>query len=69
MKFYYEQLIKRDLKGIHLSGCRYNETLKVKTDGSMSLGYTELHGELEHLMIEKRLIGESFECVMGEFVI
>ena len=26
-------------------------------------------GELEHLMIETRLIGESFECVMGESVI
>ncbi len=42
-----------------------------KTDGSMCLGYTGLHGELEleYLMIETRLIGESFECVMGECVI
>ena len=35
----------------------------------MSLGYTGLHGELEHLKIEMSLIGESFECVMGECVI
>ena len=28
--------------------------------------YTALRGELEHLKIEMRLIGESFECVMGE---
>ena len=25
-------------------------------------------GDLEHLTIETRLIGESFECVMGECV-
>ena len=49
-----------------LSGCRCNERLKVKTDGSTRLAYTGLRGELEHLKIETRLIGESFECVMGE---
>ena len=63
--FYYEQLIKRDLKGIHISGCRCNERLKAKIDGSICLGYDGLRGELEHLMIEMRLIvGESFEFVM-----
>ena len=66
---YQEQLIKRKLKGIHISRCRCNERLKAKTDGSQGLTYTGLCGVLEHLMIETRLIGESFECVMGEFVI
>ena len=47
----------------------FNERLKVKTDGSTRLVYTGLHGELEHIKIEKRLIDESFGCVMGECVI
>ena len=68
-KYYYEQQRKGELKGIHLCGCRWNERLKSKTDGSMSLGYTGFHGELEHLKVETRLISESFECVMGECVI
>ena len=70
-EFYYEQQINRELKGIHICGCprRCNERLKGKTDGSMCLTYTGLSGELEHLKIETRLIGESFECVMGECVI
>ena len=34
--FYYEQLIKRELKEIHVSGCRCNERLKGKTDGSIA---------------------------------
>ena len=67
--FYYEQQIKRDLKRIHISRCRYSERLKAKTDGSKCLTYTGLCGDLEHLTIETRLIGESFECVMGECVI
>ena len=66
--FYYEQQIKRELKGIHICGCRCNERLKVKTDGSTRLVYTGLLGELEHLNIETRLIVESFGCVMGECV-
>ena len=57
--FYYEQQIKRELKGIHTRGC--NERLKAKTDGSAHLTYTGFCGELEHLKIETRLIGESFE--------
>ncbi len=97
--FYYEQQIKRELKGIqgflcfisHLwntvwsilldlnvsrkmyicgvsCGCRCNERLKAKTDGSTRLTYTGLSEELENLKIETRLIGESFECVTGECV-
>ena len=66
---YYEQQIKRELKRIHISGCRCNERLKAKTDGSKSLGYTGFRGDLEHLTIETRLVSESFECVMGECVI
>ena len=68
-KFYYEQQINRELKRIHISRCRWNERLKTKTDGSKLLTYTGLLGELEHLTIETRLIGESFECAMGECVI
>ena len=67
--FYYEQQINRDLKRIHISGCRCNERLNEKTDGSKRLAYTGLCGDLEHLTTETRLIGESFECVMGECVI
>ena len=48
-----------------MSGCRWNERLEDKTDGSVRLGYTDL----EHLTIETRSIGESFKCVMGECVI
>ncbi len=66
---YYEQQIKRKLKDILICGCRYNERLKVKTDGSRRLAYTGLSGELEHLKIETTLIGQSFECMMGECVI
>ena len=59
----------RELKRIHIRWCRCNESLKAKTDGSKRLAYTGFLGELEHLKIETRLIGESFECVMGECVI
>ena len=64
--FYYEQQIKRELKRIHISGWRCNERLTARTNGSKRLTYTGLCGDLEHLTIETRLIGESFECVMGE---
>ena len=66
--FYYEQQIKQGLKGIHICGGRCNERLKAKTDGSTCLTYTGFHGELEHLKIKTRLIGESFECVMGDSI-
>ena len=60
--------MKRYLKRIHVSGCRFNERLKSKTDGSKFLVYTGLCGDLEHLTIQTRSIGESFEFVMGECV-
>ena len=68
---YYEDLnreIKREIKGIQMCGCRCNERLKPKKDGSilLTVEYTGLYGELEHLKKETRLIDESFECVMGE---
>ncbi len=66
--FYYEQQIKRELKRIYICGCRYNERLKAKTDGSTCLTYTGFRGELEHLKIETRLIGESFETYTGNRV-
>ena len=42
--FYYEPQTKRELQGIHLCGCRWNERLKSKTDGSTRLTYTGLVG-------------------------
>ena len=69
LPIYYEQQINRELKRIHISGCRCNERLKTKNDGSKRLAYTGLRGDLQHLTIETRLIGESVECVMGECVI
>ena len=57
------------LQGIHICGCRYNERLKAKTEGSTSLTYTGLCGGLGHLKIETRFRDESFERVMGECVI
>ena len=67
--FHYETQIKREVQGIHICGCRCNERLRTKTDGSSHLTYTGSLGELEHLKIETRLIGETFEYVMGECVI
>ena len=67
--WFYEQQVKWELKRIHISGYRCNERLTSKTDGSKRLGYTGFHGDLEHLTIETRLIGESFEYVMGVCVI
>ena len=31
---YYEEQINRELKGIHICGCRCNEGLNTNTDGS-----------------------------------
>ena len=69
LTFYFEQQIKWEVKGIHICGGRWNQRLQVKTVGSPLLGCTGLCGELEHQKISTRLIGESFECVMGECVI
>jgi hypothetical protein len=53
----------------HIYGCRCNERLKAKTDGSTRLAYAGLCGGLEHLKIETRLGGERFESVKGEYAI
>jgi hypothetical protein len=60
---------KARTKGNTYSGCRCNERLKVKAEGSTCLTYTGLCGGLSHLKIETRLRGESFESVMGVCVI
>jgi hypothetical protein len=49
--------------------CRCDNRLKRKTEGSKCLTYTGLHGGLEHLKIETRLINEIFASVMDECVI
>jgi hypothetical protein len=49
--------------------CRCDERLRLKVEGSTSLGYTGLLGGLEPLKIETRLRDERFDCVMGECVI
>jgi type-F conjugative transfer system protein TraW len=36
------QEVKRELKRIHIDGCRYNERLNAKTEGSKLLAYTGL---------------------------
>ena len=51
---------------MHTSGCRCNERLKAKTEGSTRLPYTRLRGGLEHPKIDTRLIDERFVSVMGE---
>jgi hypothetical protein len=43
--------------------------VRVKVEGSTRLGYTGFLGGLEHLKIETRLRGETFESVKGECVI
>ena len=57
------------LKRIHIDGCRYNERLKTKTEGSKRLTYTVLLGELEHLKIKTRLLVEMFVSMMGEYAL
>ena len=66
---YYES-IKRELKIKPIYECRCDERLKTKTKESTRLTSTGLHGELEHLKIETRLIScdERFTSVMGECV-
>ena len=36
--------VKRELKRIHINGCRCNERLNAKTEGSKRLAYTGLRG-------------------------
>ena len=53
---YYEET-NRELQRILLYECRCNERLqrnarlKLKVEGSIRLGYTGFHGELEHIKI------------------
>jgi hypothetical protein len=61
--------IKRELKRIHIYGCRCNERLKAKTERSTRLSYNRLRGGLGDLKIETRLRDERFENVMGACVI
>jgi len=50
-----------------LISMRCDERLQVNAEGSTLLGYTGLHGGLEHLTeTETRLINERFVSVMGE---
>ena len=65
--FYYESR-KREVKKRHIYECRCYERLKTKSEKSTRLGYPGFLGELEHLKIETRLIGEMFPSVMGECV-
>ena len=48
---------------------RCDERLNTTTEGSTRLGFTGLHGGLEYLKIEVRIIDERFASVMGECVI
>ncbi len=66
----YYKSIKRELKTRPICECRCDERLKTKGEESSLLAYTVtgLHGELEHLKIETRLIDEMFPSVMGEYV-
>jgi hypothetical protein len=59
-------LIKRELKKIHIHGCRCNERLKSKTWGSKHLSYTGLSGGRGYLKIMTMFKDERFESVMGE---
>ena len=61
--------MKRELKGIQIYGCRCDQRLQDKTEGSTRLAYTGLCGGLGHLKIETRLRDERFESVKGEYVI
>ena len=67
--FVYYEAIKRELNRRRLYGCRCDERLEAKTEGSTRLTYTWFHGGLEHLKIETRLTDERFASVMGECVI
>jgi hypothetical protein len=68
---YYEE-IKREIKRRPIHEFRYDEKLKVKSEGSTHLVYTGLNdwlnGGLEHLKIKTRLIDERFMSLMGECV-
>jgi hypothetical protein len=58
--------MKRELNTKLTCECQCDERLKSKAEGSTRLTYTGLCGGLEHLKIQKRLIDDRFESVMGE---
>jgi len=62
--FVYYESIKREVQRRPIYECRCDERLKTKVEGSTRLAYIGLHGGLEHLKIETRLIDERCE-VMG----
>jgi len=64
--FVYYETIKRELNKRLTHECPCDERLNVKVERSTHLTYTVLHGGLEHLEIETRLIDERFASVMGE---
>ena len=65
---YYESM-KRKLEARPLYECWYDERLKTKGEECIHLTYSVLLGELEHLKMKTRLIGEMFASVMGEYVL
>ena len=67
-RIYYESR-KRELKTRTIYECRCDERLKTNVEEFVRLEYTGLHGGLEHLKLETRLIDEKFASVMGECVI
>jgi hypothetical protein len=65
----YYETINREVNKRLINECRCDERPKVKDERSTLLVYTGLHGGLEHLKIETRLINERFANMMGECVI
>jgi hypothetical protein len=55
---------EREVKTRPTYECPCDERLKTKSEKSTHLSYTGLFGELEHLKILTRLIGEMFVSVM-----
>ncbi len=63
----YYETINREVNKRLINECRCDE--ECKECRSTLLVYTGLHGGLEHLKIETRLINERFANMMGECVI
>ena len=53
--------MKRERKGIHIYGCRCNERLKAKTEGSKRLACNGWRGGRGYLKIETMLKDERCE--------
>ena len=64
MCVYYKE-IKRELKRMHMYGCRFNERLKLRLR-DLNASHALLRGGRGHLKIETMLKGERFESVRGE---